>query len=43
MCVTCFRKLNEIAGWGNLSAQAQWAVVDQLPARRAAFAKALED
>ncbi|WP_199914759.1 DUF1289 domain-containing protein [Pseudovibrio sp. Alg231-02] len=37
MCVSCWRLLSEISGWGSLSAQAQHDVLAKLPARKARF------
>jgi predicted Fe-S protein YdhL (DUF1289 family) len=41
VCVGCRRTLEEITGWGRMSAAEQWAVVDRLErARRGAAAGA---
>jgi hypothetical protein len=32
-CRGCARSLDEIAGWGQRSAEQQWQVLDQLPRR----------
>jgi len=32
-CLGCFRTLDEIAQWGQLSPEEQWAVVEALPGR----------
>ncbi|WP_280138399.1 DUF1289 domain-containing protein [Pseudovibrio denitrificans] len=37
MCVSCWRLLSEIAGWGSLSTQAQHTILAKLPARKAEF------
>jgi predicted Fe-S protein YdhL (DUF1289 family) len=33
--VGCLRTLDEIGAWNDMSVDDQWAVVDDLPARRA--------
>ncbi len=33
ICTGCYRTLDEIAGWGQMSAEARRAVIDELPAR----------
>ena len=33
ICTGCFRTLDEIAGWGQMSAEARRAVMAELPAR----------
>jgi hypothetical protein len=34
-CVGCLRTLDEIAMWNGMSAEEQWAIIDDIPARRA--------
>ncbi len=36
VCTGCLRTLDEIASWGSLGAEAQWRIVEALPARAAA-------
>ncbi|WP_209008756.1 DUF1289 domain-containing protein [Pseudovibrio japonicus] len=44
MCVSCWRLLSEIAGWGSLSARAQQDIIAKLPTRKANFlAHQMED
>jgi monothiol glutaredoxin len=38
-CTGCLRTLDEIAAWGAMSAEAQWAVVEQLETRRRQLAE----
>jgi uncharacterized protein len=35
-CIGCLRSLDEIAQWGRMSSEEQWAVVQDLPQREAA-------
>jgi uncharacterized protein len=39
-CTGCGRTLEEIAGWGRMSASERWAVIARLDAARAAGASA---
>lgn len=34
LCMGCYRKLNEVAGWTKLSPEAREAVMAELPSRR---------
>ena len=33
-CIGCLRSLEEIAAWSTMDAEAQWAVLEELPERR---------
>ena len=35
MCVGCYRSIDEIAGWGRMTAEARRAVIEDLPSRAA--------
>ena len=37
MCVGCMRTLDEIEAWEDMSPEEQWAVVDEIEMRRAAW------
>jgi predicted Fe-S protein YdhL (DUF1289 family) len=34
LCLGCFRRLNEVAGWARLSNQEREAIMAELPSRR---------
>ncbi|HKW14694.1 MAG TPA: DUF1289 domain-containing protein [Candidatus Krumholzibacteria bacterium] len=34
-CIGCLRTLDEIAAWSGMTADEQWKIIDELPARRA--------
>jgi predicted Fe-S protein YdhL (DUF1289 family) len=36
-CTGCFRNIDEIAGWGNISNDSKWAVLHTLEAREAIY------
>jgi predicted Fe-S protein YdhL (DUF1289 family) len=38
-CIGCLRTLDEIGRWEQMSAEERWAVVDELPARRASLGR----
>jgi predicted Fe-S protein YdhL (DUF1289 family) len=40
-CTGCGRTIDEIAAWGRMSAEEQWAVIARLEAARAAEARAM--
>lgn len=39
LCVGCFRRRDEIAGWGAMSAEARRALIEELPAREGQLTK----
>ena len=38
-CIGCLRTLDEIGAWEQLTTEEQWAVMDQVDARRAALGR----